>query len=128
MDKNTGKRKERDRISGSQFRKKTGLSKRIVTKAVKSLVDRHLMEVSDFKGNPLMYASDRKGKKHLYFRPIAPELSAPQTSAQSAPVPVHKGDHNKTNYTKPIRTGRKEFSGHIGEIVSGREFFNSLAP
>src|SRR5580704_18496996 len=60
--KATGKRKKRDRISISQFMKKTGLSKRIIAKAIQSLVEKQLVEASDFKGNTLQYPQARKGK------------------------------------------------------------------
>ena len=97
VDRRTGKRKERDRLSGAQLRSKTGLSKRIITKAVQSLITRDLLEVTESKGNKLLFASDRKGKSYLFYRAIIPAHIVPKGSAQSAPSPGHICDHNKTN-------------------------------
>lgn len=118
VDKLTGGRKERDRISGWQFRQKTGLSKRIITKAINALSDKGLLEVSDYSCNRLIFASDRKGRKYLYYRSAVQDFSGPKSSAQSVPEPAHKGYHNKTNSTKRNRTLNKGFSGHVSELVT----------
>lgn len=122
VDKTTGGRKERDRISGWQFRQKTGMSKRVIAKAINSLSDRGILEVSDYSGNKLMFASDRKGRKYLYYRITLHNFSGPKSSAQSALEPVHKGSYNKTNSTKRNRTA---FSGHIAELAGKYRAKNS---
>ncbi|MGE0569338.1 MAG: replication protein, partial [Bacteroidia bacterium] len=54
IDKFTGKRKTKDRITQSQFRIKTGLSKRIISKTLKSLSDKSLIRIYDRKHSLLL--------------------------------------------------------------------------
>ena len=61
-------RKERDWISGSQFIKKTGSSKRAISSAIDQLVKKGLIEVLDDYGTVLKYSEQRKGKLRLYYR------------------------------------------------------------
>ena len=81
IDKFTGKRKIRDRIRQSQFRIKTGLSSRIISKTLKSLSDKDLIAISDQNNQLLKNSLDRKGKAILYYE-IAPMHFATPTSAQ----------------------------------------------
>lgn len=69
MNKKTGKRKVRDRISHSQFIQKTGLSRRIISQAIQSLVRRGLLVISDYEKNILQTPQERKGKLYLYYTP-----------------------------------------------------------
>jgi predicted HTH transcriptional regulator len=64
----TKKRKYRDRISHSQFREKTGLSSRSITRAIDRLVIRKLIEVTDFRGRVVLLPGERKGKTCLQYR------------------------------------------------------------
>ena len=113
IDKRTSKRKLKDRISGSQFRLKTGLSKRTITKTLQSLMAKNLLEITDYAGNVLQTATDRQGKTHLYYSLSLVHMPT-ETSAPKIPALVHKGDHNKTNYTKLKRTKlSRGQSGHI---------------
>ena len=116
----TGGRKQRDRISGWQFGQKTGLSRRVVTKAIQSLCDRRLIEVTDFGGNPMLFGCERKGKRFLYYRALVPDISGQKTSAQRSYAPAHNRAHNKTNSTKTIRTPHSVFDGHVSIVLSGR--------
>jgi hypothetical protein len=113
VSKRTGLRKTRDWITGFQFRAKTGLSKRVITKAIQSLITKQLLQVTDYKQNILDHASMRKGKTHLYFSLIVTTQVSPDLSAQNIPRPVHQSTHNKTNYTKT----KVSLSGHIGKII-----------
>lgn len=127
VDRRTGRRKERDRISGSQFRAKTGLSKRIIAIATQSLIEKQLLEVSGFKNNVLRYPCDRKGKAHLFYRATIPAHILPFGSAKSSPKPGQNCDHNKTNAPKLSRT--KETSSapfHIGELISRKPLYRSI--
>lgn len=63
----TKQRKLRDRISHGQFIFKTGLSRRIVSQAIQSLVVKKLICISDFKGNPLDMPAIRQGRTSLYY-------------------------------------------------------------
>lgn len=67
IDKRTGRRKIRDRISHGQFMVKTGLSRRIVSQAIKSLLEKDLINVTDFAGNLLLKGSERQGSAYLYY-------------------------------------------------------------
>lgn len=120
-DRYTGERKTRDRISHAQFCVKTGLSKRIVSKTIQTLVVKDLIRITDYRGDELKQAFERKGKTHLYYGIAEPVHQTTPTSAPLQPEPVHKGVYNKTNYTKGIRTKGNCFQGHINTLVSARQ-------
>lgn len=67
IDRRTGQRKTRDRISHSQFMKKTGLCRRVVSKALQSLVDKGLIQITCQYGNSLQLPEDRKGVTRMYY-------------------------------------------------------------
>ncbi|MBK9722012.1 MAG: replication protein [Saprospiraceae bacterium] len=131
IDKFTGKRKTRDRITQSQFRIKTGLSKRIISKTLKSLSDKELIAISNQNNQLLKNSLDRKGKAILYYE-IAPAHFMTSTSAQSDIRPVHKSAYNKTNYTKlNITKGnrlpkRQNTIGSINEIIEKSKYQSLL--
>lgn len=116
IDRYTGKRKLHDRISHSQFITKTGLSRRVISKALQNLVSKGLVSITCRNGNFLNGSDDRRGKTSLFYStnmckniPTHVHFSTP-TYAQSA--------HNKTNYTKETNTKlRTNRPIHIGEIV-----------
>ena len=117
IDKRTGKRKAKDRISQRQFMGKTALSRRVVSKAIKSLISKGLIKVTNYKGQSLHKAEDRKGRAFMLYS-IHPMHKMTLTCAQSTTGPVHNCVHNKTNYTKETNT--KQRGGgvrHIGEII-----------
>ena len=70
LDKKTQRRKTRDRISHSQFIKKTGLSRRIVIATIQKLVDNKYIKVTDDKGQLLHCPTQRKGKRRLYYEAL----------------------------------------------------------
>jgi hypothetical protein len=118
FDSTTGKRKSRDRITHSQFKQKTGLSKRIITKTIQSLSVKNLIEVTDFEGKQLHQPKDRKGKPYLFYGIQNPVHLATHGNEQKLPEPVHGSAYNKTNYTKTKETKlRRTFPGHIGELL-----------
>ena len=102
-DKATGKRKERDRITGSQFRQKTGLSKRIVTKTIQSLSVKNLIQVTDLEGKELGESMERKGKTHIFYT-LHPAIPT---------VPSYAREYIKS---EPTRTSR-HFSDHISKLL-----------
>lgn len=67
-EKKTKERKVYDWISASQFQKKTGLSRRAIGLATRSLSFRNLILVADEHGKVLHTPKDRKGKIRLYYR------------------------------------------------------------
>lgn len=93
-----GWRKKRDRMNLYQLRTKTGLSKRVISKAIQSLIDRGLIEVSDYNGKKLHKALDRKGKTSIFFAPIfKTEEQMNISNAEKKPDEVQNTDHNNTN-------------------------------
>lgn len=94
IDKSTGNRKTRDRITQSQFRIKTGLAPRIISKTLKMLSDKDLIAITDQNNQPLKNSLDRKGKSILYYA-LNPVHFSTSTSAQSDIGPMHKSAYNK---------------------------------
>ena len=99
IDKCTGRRKTRDRITHSQFKEKTGLCSKIISKATKSLVLKGLITVTDGAGKELVNTSDRKGKPRLFYS-YQPSYFIPPTMVQSSLGLVYKSTIDKTNYAK----------------------------
>lgn len=102
IDKRTGGRKTRDRISHGQFIQKTGLSRRVISKALKSLADIGLIKITCHSGSLLHNTEDRRGKTSIFYslnmctqQQRLVHLTT-QTCAESA--------YNKTNYTKINKT------------------------
>lgn len=117
IDKRTGKRKLTDRIFGSQFRLHTGLSKRIINKAIKSLIARNLIEVTGTKGIVLHDPTDRQGVVRLHYG-LSPQLLAILASEEKIPVPVNGSDHNKTKDIKQTEVKpRRTQTVHIRHIL-----------
>ncbi|HEY0262613.1 MAG TPA: hypothetical protein VGB95_06275, partial [Chitinophagales bacterium] len=97
-----------------QFQQKTGLSKRIITKAVQSLCSKGLLRVTGYDNTELMRSEDRKGKNYLFYTVNFPT----PTSAKKAPELVQKVAYNKTNYSKlNASKGRTAHVRHIGEFA-----------
>jgi len=69
-----GKRKERDRITYSQFQAKTGLSRRVITETVQSLLIKHLISVTAKSGERLHQPEERKGTKYEISKVIAENI------------------------------------------------------
>ena len=67
VDKKTGLRKTRDRISHGQFMKKTGLCRRVISKTLQNLVSKGLIQVTCQYGNSLHRPEDRKGITKMFY-------------------------------------------------------------
>lgn len=67
IDRYTKERKKRDCISYGQFIQKTGLSRRIITDTMKSLVEKNAIFITDMQGCPLPMAQDRIGSHKLFY-------------------------------------------------------------
>ena len=118
IDRRTGKRKERDRITSKWFIRATGLSKRAISKALCSLSFKRLILISDYQGNELFEGEKRKGKSYLYYSIKQPEHILLLTKAQKAPEPKHKTSYNKTNtyQTKRLKLSAHTFE-HVGKFL-----------
>jgi len=130
IDKITGERKRRDRITQSQFVSKAGISPRIVSKSLKMLSKKSLILISDRNFNLLENPLDRRGKSYLYFG-LNPMHFGTLSNAQSDIKPVHKVIYNKTK-RKEIKTKQRQKSNlsisdlSIGEIINDSDYFARL--
>ena len=66
INKKTGRRKVRDRITMRQFIKKTGLSRKSASVAINKLQQRRLITVTDARGSS-MSTRQRKGRLYLFY-------------------------------------------------------------
>ena len=129
IDKKTDRRKVKDRITYNQFILKTGLSRRIISAAIKSLSQKHLIEIADYSGNILSNARERKGLYRIYYSSLLePKQSSHilnQTSAindtnqcKKRHEHVQNMIHNKRNCIK-INISKEKVADykHIGEVI-----------
>jgi hypothetical protein len=66
-DASTGKRKERDWISHSQFVEHAGISDRSVTSAVQGLLEKNLINTTNREGQHLLYPKDRQKCPQVFY-------------------------------------------------------------
>ena len=126
IDRYTGRRKLRDRITRTQFMMKAGLSARIVSKTLNSLLKRGLIQISDENLKPLIYSSDRKGKFILLYS-INPGNLMAETREQSYPRLGNGSAYNKTNIKlKETKLSSTHFMTNslksVGEILIDPRF------
>ncbi len=96
-----GKRKKRDRITYGQFETKTGLSRRIISQTVQSLIIKQLIRVTDYHGVILHYPHERKGKVGIYYAPNFQTYADNSSKVgKQKHQPVQNRVYNKTNVTK----------------------------
>lgn len=95
----TGQRKIKDKLSYSFLIKKTGLYRTILTETIKTLVDKRLLLITDFKGNILKDADERKGKRCLFYQ-FQLVRNFDTTYSQTRIELVRNSEHNKRNTIK----------------------------
>ena len=96
-----GKRKTRDRITYGLFESKTGLSRRIISQTIQSLILKQLIRVTDFEGNILHTAQERKGKVCIYYAPYMQTYAEyDRKVCKRKRQPMQNRVYNKTNGTK----------------------------
>ena len=115
IDKRTGQRKVRDRISYSQFISKTKLSRRIISRTIQVLVRKQLILITDSHGASLKQPRKRKGRQYLYYQCTFESMLVPSTSALREPRLVQKSVHNKT---KNIKTKRSDNASLLKSIIA----------
>ena len=122
-----GKRKKRDRISYSQFETKTGLSRRVISASIQSLIDKQLIRASDYGGKVLFAASTRKGKTCIYYTPLVGTSAEKHTnSCIIQQKEVQKRIYNKTNFTKlNIQKGQGQGKKRISDSERIRQIMQS---
>lgn len=123
LDRKSKKYKTRDRITYSQFISKTGISRRIISSAINSLLEKNLIEITDTFGNILYDPKNRKGRFFIYYSPNLTSVQSLSTCAKSDTnmckkrhEHVQKMIHNKRNYNKRNNTKEIDYK-HIGEII-----------
>ncbi|MBK7359010.1 MAG: hypothetical protein IPI45_07120 [Saprospiraceae bacterium] len=127
IDKLTGKRKVKDRITQSQFRLKTGLSKRIISKTLKMLSDKALIIIYDAKHNLLQNSLERRGQSVLFYS-LNPKHFTTSPNAQNDTGLVHKSAYNKRKYSKENMTKgsslpiRQNTTGTIDEVIKQSKY------
>ncbi|MEO0582145.1 MAG: hypothetical protein AAF135_07985 [Bacteroidota bacterium] len=65
--KGSKRRKDRDWISISQFKGKTGCDAKTISKAIQALIELELIAVTDISRRSLPNPNTRRGKKRLFF-------------------------------------------------------------
>ena len=113
-DKKTGQRKIKDKLSYEFIIKRTGLYRTVLTSTIQSLIDLGILIVSDKKGNILLKAEERKGKRSLFYQ-FQPIRNFEDTCSQIRIIPIRNSEHNKRNtYQKKLL--QKENIKKITEI------------
>ncbi|MCB0537041.1 MAG: replication protein [Bacteroidetes bacterium] len=69
-DQKTGKRKVRDWISNGQFQKKTGLSRKTISRALQYLIKHNYIRATDAHGVVLSTTKLRRGKVRIFYQPL----------------------------------------------------------
>lgn len=104
-----GNRKKRDRITYGQFQTKTGLSRRIISQTIQSLIVKQLISVTDYGGSILHYPHERKGKVGIYYAPCLQRCADSNIKVgKQKHEPMQNMVYNKTNNTKLKR--QKDYS------------------
>jgi biotin operon repressor len=106
-DKKSNAPKQRDWISGSQLKQKTGCSSKAIGSATQSLINKNLIEVTNDKGFHLRTPEDRRGISHLYYRPTSAIFSHVENEGISCPTSVFIAEDIRNNVaalTQKIRT------------------------
>jgi phage replication O-like protein O len=100
----TGWNKDRDRISHSQFKKKTGLSPRSISSAVESLSTRDFIRITDSFGRELT-SDQRKYRSDIHYEPTdfaqakSAIISAKLNNSTMQNLPITIYNTNKQQYT-----------------------------
>lgn len=66
-DPKTKKRKTRDWISYAQFKSKTGLSRKTISKSINELINQNIIKATNRMGKELITPKERKGKVGIFY-------------------------------------------------------------
>jgi phage replication O-like protein O len=125
IDSKSKKYKTRDRITYNQFISKTGISRRVISIAINSLLKKNLIVITDTYGNYLYAPENRKGRFFIYYSPNLKSVQSLSTCAKSDTnmckkrhEHVQKMIHNKRNYNKRnLSKERVPNYKQIGEVI-----------
>lgn len=103
-DPKTKRRKQRDWISYRQFKDKTGLSIKTISKSIDILVEDNLIKVTDSYGKELSSADLRKGKVRIFYQCLLVDKQiSKRTSVKKYKLPRKKLPITKLTPTKLIK-------------------------
>ena len=120
-DPRTGKRKQKDWISGSQLREKTGCSRRALTDATAGLLKKKLIQVTGEVGIQLRTAEERKGKLRMFYKFQEPCGKAVETKTTKAKTTQHPAQ--KVPITKDTKTKEMDSNGNYRFTENDIELF-----
>lgn len=114
-EKNHRQRKQIGRIPIKSFEINTGCSRRGISGAIQSLIQKELIKVFDHNGKELTIADDRRGKYHLYFQPtvlpvenhIQPRKNFPISYAKFANQPAQNSLNTIKENTREKKKGKE---------------------
>jgi len=104
----TRKRKERDWLSGSQLRLKTGYSRKAISTALDSLTRHGLLRVFDARGFELYSAEERQGKTQLWYSFHIPGDIPVYKPVDRGIACVKNTQHLRTNYAQQKKLLQKK--------------------
>ena len=110
-----GWRKQKDRITYSQFENKTKLSRRVISDTIKSLSAKGFITVTDRAGNELNTPKDRQGRYFLFYAATCAANSRDMCNLQQQHM--QNMEHNKRNYNKRNET-KENNAEQIGKIIA----------
>lgn len=118
-----GWNKSRDRMTYSQLMEKTGLSRRVIAKAIQSLIDKRLLVITDYQETILSRPVDRQGKTSIFFSsPLSTCADSSTNLCRKRPEHVQKLAYNKRNNTK--ETKQRDFNNLGMQKIGDLERFN----
>lgn len=117
IDKRTGKRKEKDRITYAQLVKRTGLSRKTISKGISLLSKKNLIKITDSSGNVLDTAFKRQGQPEIWYQHVQYLHKLDSQHVKKVPITCVDFTHNKRNYTKEKEIKEIEYK-HIKEIIN----------
>lgn len=120
-----GKRKERDRITHGQFNTKTGLSRRIISQTIQSLILKQLIRVTDYQGTLLHTPEGRKGRISIYYSPMQTCADESINICKNKHQRMHNRVYNKTNNTKLKRQKNLSTQTRMSDGQRLQELLNS---
>lgn len=112
-DKKTNKRKEKDWISYSQLKEKTGRQNEAITNAIRELENEEIIEILDGSGNKILL-KDRRGRSLFYRINTSPKSGEPipnLTENRNSEI----GDTKET-YTKERKSNKNYSKEKIVEV------------
>ncbi len=112
-DTETKRRKEKDWISYSQLILKTGRQKEALSKGLRELEEKKIIEVLDKTGTVLKTQEERRGRA-LFYR-ILTSSEIEQVSSNLFGNRTSEIEHTKETYTKEDISLKKDISPHISE-------------